>query len=580
MGIGGDSGSAGPGGQPPARSGDGESAGSPAPAPGAAGRESGSTGRHIRTGGKAVGKSVGKTGNAAGAAAGSGTVAGKAGTVAKVAKSGTVGASGVVSSTQAAGTGTRETVRPLPVKRRVRGGTVAAAEGRAEPAVTVPAPDEYSECLPGTNGPVGDPGALRSPGRGVAVDPAPEPGIGAERAVGRAAGLGAEACGDGGDPCVEADVEADVHEDADADFTPDAAADHGLPRGGLPGAPGRIAAQRVPGNGRSAANSSASAAASPATSVPADAAADALGLARVWLPAATQALAVATRLAEAATEAGDSAGELKYQADLLRDLLTGRLDDPDRLPPDGLAGLLDRRVTVLVAEPDPLPDDNAATLRRHQDALAAAWTAAVRAADPDAVVSGYPGEIVALITVPPGAVARGGAADAGREAAARVRAACARIRRTFTTGISRPVRGIEALPAAYEQARRAVAAGRRLQGPGAVTDFDRLGVFRLLSLLPVDGELERFAAEILGPLAEPQDAETGELRRTLQVLLETNLNVAETSRRLYVHYNTLRYRIGKLERLVGPFTQDSRLRLDLLIALEIVHLTDTAPPPA
>lgn len=570
MGIGGDSGSAAAGGQSPARSGDGASAGTPVPAPGAAGRESGSTGRHIRTGGK----TVGKAGNTTGTAAGSGAAAGKAGTVAKVAKSGTVGASGVVSSTQAAGTGTRETVRPLPVKRRVRGGTVAAAEGRTEPAVTVPAPDEYSERLPGTD----DPAGRRDMVQSAAADPAAEPRTRAEADAGvdldaagriaaqRGARRGRSAADSvaapatpGAGPTPGSGSDADVHSGADsgADLGADSAPEPVAAAPATPSmtAPKDTAATRAPG------------------------AAD-LGLARVWLPAATHALALATRLAEAATEAGDSAGELKYRADLLRDLLTGRLDDPDQLPPNGLATLLDRSVTVVVAEPDPLPDDNAATLRRHQDALAAAWTAAVRTADPDAVVSGYPSEIVALITVPQGAAARGGTTALGREAAARVRAACARIRRTFTTGISRPVRGIAALPAAYEQARRAVAAGRRLQGPGSITDFDRLGVFRLLSLLPVDGELERFAAEVLGPLADPQDAETAELRRTLQVLLETNLNVAETSRRLYVHYNTLRYRIGKLERLVGPFTQDSRLRLDLLIALEIVHLTDTALPPS
>ncbi|NUS57717.1 MAG: helix-turn-helix domain-containing protein [Streptomycetaceae bacterium] len=298
--------------------------------------------------------------------------------------------------------------------------------------------------------------------------------------------------------------------------------------------------------------------------------ADGLGLLQMLLPAAAQALGLAEQLARAAGEASTDAGDLKYQADILRDVLTGRVADAERIPVAGLGALLQRTVVVVVAEPDPTAGDDAAALRRQQDALTAAWTATVRQADPDGVVAGYAGEIVALLTAVPG---QGGSGTA-REAAGRVRTACARIPRTFSTGISRPVRGLAGLPEAYDQARRAVAAGRRLQGPGAVTDFDRLGVFRLLSLLPPDGELERFADEVLGALARPLDAEAADLRRTLQVLLETNLNVAETSRRLYVHYNTLRYRIGKLERLVGPFTQDSRLRLDLLIALEIVHLAE------
>jgi purine catabolism regulator len=137
--------------------------------------------------------------------------------------------------------------------------------------------------------------------------------------------------------------------------------------------------------------------------------------------------------------------------------------------------------------------------------------------------------------------------------------------------VSRAAAAPGGLPVAYEQARTAIRIGRRLHGAGTRASFDRLGVHRLISLIPDSGELRGFVDEVLGPLAA-DSPDNADLRHTLAVLLDTNCNVAEAARRLHFHYNTLRYRIGKLERMVGPFTTTATLRLDLGLALRVLEV--------
>jgi purine catabolism regulator len=207
-------------------------------------------------------------------------------------------------------------------------------------------------------------------------------------------------------------------------------------------------------------------------------------------------------------------------------------------------------------------------LRPAQERFTAAWTSVVRARDPQAAVAGFAAEVVALVGAPAGG-------DVERTVADLVSAVSGDGgggRRSFTCGVSRVVADPRGLPAAYTQARKAVHVGRQLHGAGAVAHFDRLGVFRLLSLVPDSSELRDFMAETLGELADDDDPDAVDLRHTLEVLLDANLNVAETARTLHFHYNTLRYRIGKLERLLGPFTRDPVLRLNLSLALQVLRM--------
>jgi purine catabolism regulator len=289
--------------------------------------------------------------------------------------------------------------------------------------------------------------------------------------------------------------------------------------------------------------------------------------ARVLLERAAMvaALAVTRELAVASVEE-------KYRGDFLRDVLVGRAGQPDAVLAHcaALGWDLERPMAVLVAELD-VPLDAAPPLdiatRPLQDRFAAAWQLVVRDIDPTAAVAGFHQEVVCVVGAPdPQTLAGTVRTLVGRVAGDRGGG-----RQPFSTGVSRPVTGLAQLPVALAQARRSVVVGRQMHGVGGVAHFDELGVYRLISQVSDPAELRRYVAETLGPLAGDGE-EITDLRRTLEVLLETNLNVAETARRLHFHYNTLRYRIGKLERMLGPFVEDPALRLNVSVALAVHRL--------
>ena len=277
-----------------------------------------------------------------------------------------------------------------------------------------------------------------------------------------------------------------------------------------------------------------------------------------------------------AREQAVTAVESKYRAEFLRDALAGRAGSSAEAiaHADSLGWTLTDKMVVVVAETDEddtLTQRDGEEVRALQQRFARAWVRAVGIRERRAPVMGFSQEVVALLPLAP---------DTPTERIMAVVADLARVvrgdggggRRTCSTGVSRPVTDIAGLPTAYAEALRAAAVGRQTHGSGAITHFDELGIYRLLSLVPDSEELRQFVTDALGELATDDNPENAGLRTTLSVLIDTNLNVAEASRLLFFHYNTLRYRIAKLERLLGPFTTDPQLRLTLALALKVLEM--------
>jgi purine catabolism regulator len=271
-----------------------------------------------------------------------------------------------------------------------------------------------------------------------------------------------------------------------------------------------------------------------------------------------------------------SAVENKYQGDFLRDLLVRGSAEEAYVEEhvQAFGWTLSRPVVVVVAELDPAPRDEAPASREQrrtwQERFSAAWRQVSHNLDASTPSVDFSSEVVTLLPVDldePGL--------AGHEVVQRAVTGVAGDkgggRRSFSVGVSRVAPQLTGLPEAYAQARRAVEIGRRVHGTGSTTFFDELGLHRLIALIPDTEELRVFARDILGPLAD-QTTDAANLRETLQVLLDTNFNVAEAARLQFFHYNTMRYRVSKLERLLGPLSSDPHLRLDAAVALRVLDI--------
>ena len=115
-------------------------------------------------------------------------------------------------------------------------------------------------------------------------------------------------------------------------------------------------------------------------------------------------------------------------------------------------------------------------------------------------------------------------------------------------GISSIVEKLKDLAKAYKEARIALEVGKVFDIERPVMSYENLGIGRLIYQLPTT-LCEIFLQEVFkkGSL-ESLDRET---LMTVQSFFENNLNVSETSRKLFVHRNTLVYRLEKIRKLTG-----------------------------
>ena len=117
-----------------------------------------------------------------------------------------------------------------------------------------------------------------------------------------------------------------------------------------------------------------------------------------------------------------------------------------------------------------------------------------------------------------------------------------------TIGIGTVVSHIRDLARAYKEAGVAIDVGKVFDTEKTIITYENLGIGRLIYQLPTV-MCDMFLQEVFKK--NPIDALDQETLFTINKFFENNLNVSETARKLFVHRNTLVYRLEEIKKLTG-----------------------------
>jgi PucR family transcriptional regulator, purine catabolism regulatory protein len=123
----------------------------------------------------------------------------------------------------------------------------------------------------------------------------------------------------------------------------------------------------------------------------------------------------------------------------------------------------------------------------------------------------------------------------------------------------------------FRQAGQALEMARRL-AQNQVQYFRDLSVYRLLLQLENHPELQAFKQEILGSLLEYEGG--GDLIPTLEAYFDHNANLSQAAEALFIHRNTLIYRLERIAEISGLDLDNTETRLAIQLALRIHRMTE------
>jgi purine catabolism regulator len=151
--------------------------------------------------------------------------------------------------------------------------------------------------------------------------------------------------------------------------------------------------------------------------------------------------------------------------------------------------------------------------------------------------------------------------------------------RSIAIGLGGAAAGLEGLRHSLRQAYEALSVARELTGRDQVLSYGDLGVYALLCRLRDGEEMADFYEQTLAPLVLYDANHNTRLVQTLEAFFAHLGNVSQTAESLYLHRNSLLYRLERISEITGRDLNDEDDRFSLQLALRMLPLMERRARP-
>ncbi|MFW5718667.1 MAG: PucR family transcriptional regulator [Halanaerobium sp.] len=138
----------------------------------------------------------------------------------------------------------------------------------------------------------------------------------------------------------------------------------------------------------------------------------------------------------------------------------------------------------------------------------------------------------------------------------------------FNIGAGTFITDVAEIAESYQQASYVIDFLKATERQNVVYNYNQLGIMRLLWQINQE-ELRQFTTEYLAKLIQYDKGNSTEWLDTLGVYLEEGGSIQQAAKRLFIHPNTMSYRVKRIKEILGIDLQDQEVQLNLLAAYKI-----------